>query len=157
MRAQDCLRLARAEKLYAMITLMKREESLALLRSARLARLGCVADDEPYVVPVNYVFDGECAISHSLPGRKIKAMRAQPRVCLQVDELKDQYHWKSVIAYGMFEEITSPDERARALSVLLSLFPRLTPVESLIAEDANAPAPIVYRVRIDKVSGLREE
>lgn len=135
---------------------MNSEESLALLRSARLGRLGCVAEGEPYVVPVNYVFDGECVVSHSLPGRKITAMRAQPRVCLQVDELTNQFSWKSVIAYGTFEEVSSQDERSRALGTLLSLFPRLTPVESRIAEDASAPAPIVYRIRIDRVTGIRE-
>jgi nitroimidazol reductase NimA-like FMN-containing flavoprotein (pyridoxamine 5'-phosphate oxidase superfamily) len=135
---------------------MRKEESLALLRSGRLARLGCVADGEPYVVPVNYVFDDECAISHSLPGRKINAMRAHPRVCLQVDEVTNQLEWRSVLAYGMFEEMMNPDERARALRHLLSLFPSLTPVESLIAGDANAPAPVVYRVRVDRVTGLRE-
>ncbi|HKG12921.1 MAG TPA: pyridoxamine 5'-phosphate oxidase family protein [Pyrinomonadaceae bacterium] len=135
---------------------MSVEEARALLRSARLARLGCVAGDEPYVVPVNYAFDDECAISHSLPGLKITAMRERPRVCLQVDAVKDQFNWKSVLAYGTFEEIVNTDERARALSLLLSLFPRLTPVETLIAEDANAPAPIVYRIRIDRVTGIRE-
>jgi nitroimidazol reductase NimA-like FMN-containing flavoprotein (pyridoxamine 5'-phosphate oxidase superfamily) len=138
------------------ITTLSVEEARALLRSARLARLGCIAGDEPYVVPVNYVFDDQCAISHSLPGRKITAMRERPRVCLQVDEVKDQFNWKSVLAYGTFEEIVNTDERARALSLLLSLFPRLTPVESLIAEDANAPAPIVYRIRIDRVTGIKE-
>ena len=139
-----------------MIKRMSREESDALLRSQRIARLGCVADGYPYVVPVNYVFDGESAFSHSLPGRKIEAMRASPRVCLQVDEVRDQFHWQSVLAFGTFEELTNPDERSRALNLLLSLFPRLTPVESLIAEDANAPAPIVYRVRVERLTGISE-
>lgn len=139
-----------------MITTLSVEEARALLRSARLARLGCIAGGEPYVVPVNYVFDGECAISHSLPGRKITAMRERPRVCLQVDEVKNQFNWKSVLAYGSFEEIVNTDERARALVLLLSLFPRLTPVEALVAEDANAPAPIAYRIRVDRLTGIRE-
>jgi nitroimidazol reductase NimA-like FMN-containing flavoprotein (pyridoxamine 5'-phosphate oxidase superfamily) len=139
-----------------MITIMSQEETHALLRSQRLARLGCIAEGEPYVVPINYVYNDEYAFSHSLPGRKIEAMRANPRVCLQVDELKDQFRWKSVLAYGTFEELRDPEERSRVLHLLLSLFPRLTPVESFIAEDAHAPAPIVYRVRIDRVTGIRE-
>ncbi|HEU4597783.1 MAG TPA: pyridoxamine 5'-phosphate oxidase family protein [Pyrinomonadaceae bacterium] len=139
-----------------MIKRMSADEARALLRSQRLARLGCVSEGDPYVVPVNYVFDGENAFSHSLPGRKIEAMRANPRVCLQVDEVRDQFRWKSVLAFGTFEELTDPDEHARALNLLLSLFPRLTPVESLIAEDANAPAPIVYRIRVERLTGIRE-
>jgi hypothetical protein len=42
------------------------------------------------------------------------------------------------------------------MNLLLSLFPKLTPVESLIAEDAGAPAPVVFRVRIDRMTGVRE-
>ena len=141
-----------------MITRLSRDESFALLRGRRLGRLGCIADGEPYVVPVNYVFDGETAsaVSHSLPGRKIEAMRANPRVCLQVDDIRDQLNWGSVIAYGTYEEITRAPERSRALGLLLSLFPQLTPVESLVAVDAGAPAPVVFRLKIDRVTGVRE-
>ena len=73
-------------------------DSLVILRDGALGRLGCIADEGPYVVPVNYFFDGSDIYIHSLPGRKINAMRANPRVCLQVDEIKDSYHWRSVIA-----------------------------------------------------------
>lgn len=141
-----------------MITMLSRDESFALLRGRRLGRLGCIADGEPYVVPVNYVFDGETgsAVSHSLPGRKIEAMRENQRVCLQVDDIRDQLNWGSVIAYGTYEEITRPPERERALGLLLSLFPELTPVESLVAVDAGAPAPVVFRLKIDRVTGVRE-
>src|SRR5688500_2399013 len=116
-----------------MITRLSDAESYALLRAGRIARLGCVAGGEPYVVPVNYAFNDESVIIHSLPGRKITAMRAAPRVCLQVDDIKDGCRWKSVLAYGTFEEINNPAERSRSLNHLLSVFPQLTPVESLIA------------------------
>ena len=139
-----------------MITRMSEEEVRSLLRAGRIGRLGCVADGYPYVVPINYVFDGKSVISHSLPGRKIDAMRASPRVCLQVDEVRDQTRWKSVLVFGTFEELTNAGERAHAMCLLLSLFPQLTPVESLVAKDANAPAPIAYRIRVERLTGIRE-
>jgi nitroimidazol reductase NimA-like FMN-containing flavoprotein (pyridoxamine 5'-phosphate oxidase superfamily) len=139
-----------------MITRMSEEEARSLLRAGRIGRLGCVADGYPYVVPINYVFDGESVISHSLPGLKIDAMRAFPRVCLQVDELRDQTRWQSVLAFGAFEEIEKRDDRERAMNLLLSLFPHLTPVESLIIPDAGAPAPVVYRIRVERITGIRE-
>jgi nitroimidazol reductase NimA-like FMN-containing flavoprotein (pyridoxamine 5'-phosphate oxidase superfamily) len=46
---------------------MSKEESHALLRSQRLARLGCVAEGEPYVAPITYVFDEERVFSHNFP------------------------------------------------------------------------------------------
>ena len=42
------------------------------------------------------------------------------------------------------------------MSLLLSLFPHLTPVESLIAVDAGLPAPVVYRVRVERITGISE-
>jgi len=47
----------------------------------------CIAAGWPYVVPVNYFFDGKDIYIHSLPGKKLDALRANPRACLQVDEI----------------------------------------------------------------------
>lgn len=139
-----------------MIKNLNQDQARELLRRERIGRLGCIADDEPYIVPVNYVFDGECAYLHSLPGQKIDAMRIHPRVCLQVDQIEDELSWKSVLAFGTYEEITDREERAKALNHLLSRFSRLTPVESFIAVDADAPAPIVFRIRVSRLTGICE-
>jgi uncharacterized protein len=139
-----------------MIRTLSPEESYSLLRGSRVARLGCFDGAGPYVVPVNYVFDGEAVYVHSLPGRKVAAMRENPRVCLQVDEIRGDFDWRSVIAFGLYEELNDPEERAHALGLLLSLFPRLTPVESLVASDAAPPSIVVFRIRIERISGFRE-
>ena len=139
-----------------MIKDLSPDKSRELLRRERLARLGCIADGEPYIVPVSYISDGEHALVHSLPGRKIMAMRANPRVCLQVDDIEDEFNWKSVIAFGVYEEIRNPEERSLAMNRLLACFPQLTPVETRIADDAGAPDPIIFRIKIDKITGLCE-
>ena len=139
-----------------MIEDLSHDKSSEMLRKGRIARLACIADGEPYVVPVNYVYDGESVFIHSLPGRKIVAMRANPRVCLQIDEIENELHWKSVLAFGNYEEINDAEERSHAMNRLLSSFPQLTPVESIIANDAGAPAPIVFRIRVDKLTGICE-
>jgi uncharacterized protein len=139
-----------------MIRNLSEEQSREVLRRERVARLGCIADGFPYVVPVNFVFDGLNAVVHSLPGRKVVAMRENPRVCLQVDEIEDDWNWKSVLAFGRYEEINSGDEVSSAMGMLLARFPQLTPVESIIAEDAGAPRPIVFRILIESVTGISE-
>ena len=139
-----------------MISTLSPEESYTLLRGSRIARLGCLDGAGPYVVPVNYVFDGESLYVHSLPGRKIAAMRENPRVCIQVDEIRGDFDWRSVIAFGVYEELNDLDARAHALGLLLSIFPHLTPVESLLAGDAAPPSIIVFRIRVERVSGIRE-
>lgn len=131
-------------------------EALDLLKSARVGRLGCVDNGEPYVVPINYLVDDGLIYSHSLPGRKLETLRAHPRACLQVDRIDDDFNWRSVIAYGNFEEIRVPNDRRSVLAKLLARFPLLTPVESVLVEDAAAPASIVFCIRIDRVTGVAE-
>ena len=132
------------------------KEALGLLNTVKVGRLGCVDNGEPYVVPINYVLDDGSIYSHSLPGRKIEALRAHPRACLQVDSIADDFHWLSVIAYGDFEEIRAPNDRRLILGKLLARFPLLTPVESVMAQDASAPDSVVFRIRIDRITGVAE-
>jgi nitroimidazol reductase NimA-like FMN-containing flavoprotein (pyridoxamine 5'-phosphate oxidase superfamily) len=128
-----------------------------VFQSARVARLGCVVNGEPYVVPINCHLEDDCLYSHSLPGLKISGLRENPRACVQVDEIESDLHWRSAIAFGKYEEITKPIEREEILTRLLRKFPMLTPVESALAVDASAPQVIVFRIRIDRLTGVSEE
>ena len=130
-------------------------DALAILREGSLGRLGCIAAGWPYVVPVNYFFDGKDIYIHSLPGKKIDALRANPRVCLQVDEIKDSYHWRSVIAYGTFEEVSKEETRENVLTRLYSRLPHMTPVESKLVNGLKET--IVFRIKVDEVTGVSEE
>ena len=136
---------------------LSEKEALALISAGKIGRLGCVDNGEPYVVPINYVVEEGSIYSHSLPGRKIDAMRTHPRVCLQVDQIADDFHWRSAIAFGDFEEIRVPSDRSSILSKLLARFPLLTPVESVMARDAAAPDSVVFRIRIDRITAVAEE
>ena len=140
-----------------MSRLLNEAEALEVIKVGKIGRLGCIDDDEPYVVPINYLVDEDAIYSHSLPGKKIDAMRAHPRACLQVDHIDDDFHWRSAIAFGRFEEVERPNDRREFLSKLLSHFPKLTPVESRIVQDAAAPDSIVFRIIIDRVTGVEEE
>src|SRR3989441_12717369 len=104
-----------------------------------------------------YDTDDERIYSHSLPGRKINALRSHPRACLQVDEMTGDLHWRSVIAFGNFEEIDDNLERAHILRKLLKRFPLLTPVESRMVQDAAPPELVVFRIRIDRIPGVAED
>jgi len=139
-----------------MIKLLSDVESRELLQSVRIARLGCIVDGEPYVVPINYNFEDNCVCSHSLPGTKITALRKNPRTCVQVDEIKDDLSWSSVLAFGNFEEVVKSDEREEILGKLLEGFRLMTPVESAIVNDGIPPEVIVFRIRIDRITGVSE-
>ena len=128
-----------------------------LFESARVARLGCIVNGEPYVVPINCLLEGNYLYSHSLSGLKISALRETPRACVQVDEIETEMSWRSAIAFGRYEEITNPNERADVLNKLFRVFPMLTPVESTLALDGLAQEVIVFRIRIDRLTAVSEE
>ena len=139
-----------------MMKMLSNEEGRQLLQAARVARLGCVVNGEPYVVPVNYHLDGDYLYSHSLPGLKISGLREDPRACLQLDEIQDDLRWRSVIAFGRYEEITKPNERTEVLGKLLRKFPMLTPVESAITIDGYSPQVIVFKIKIERLTAVSE-
>ena len=140
-----------------MMRMLSDDEARRLFQFGRVARLGCIVNGEPYVVPINCHLEDDYLYSHSLPGLKISSLRENPRACVQVDEIESDLHWRSAIAFGKFEEVTKSNERHEVLSKLLKKFPLLTPVESAIAVDASAPKVIVFRIRIDRLTGVSEE
>ena len=97
--------------------LLLEEEARSLLNFAKVGRLGCVVKGEPYIVPINFLFEDGSIYSHSLPGKKLEALRAHPRACFQVDEIRDDFNWRSAIAYGDFEEVRVPSDRTSILGV----------------------------------------
>lgn len=139
-----------------MMTILNNEEARKVLQSARIGRLGCIVNGEPYIVPIGYSFEDDSLYSHSLPGTKINALRENPRACVQVDEIESDLIWRSALAFGEFQEITKPHERSEILSKLLRRFPMLTPVEAVITDDGSSPGVIVFRIKIDRVTGVAE-
>jgi len=133
---------------------LNESDSRAMLARNNFGRLGCVAEAEPYVVPINYFFNGQDIYIHSLPGKKINALRINGRACLQVDEIQDSYHWRSVIAYGDYEEITDEQLREKVLAELFRHVPHLTPVESKMT--GGVYETIIFRLKVDKITGVGE-
>ncbi len=130
-------------------------EAKALLSAGRTGHLGCITERGPYVVPVNYILDGDHIYIHSAMGSKIRALRQNPLACLQVEEVTSAYQWRSAIAFGSYEEVQAEDERAQVLEKILLCFPHLTPVESNL--DSQKPeATILFRIRITEITGVEE-
>jgi nitroimidazol reductase NimA-like FMN-containing flavoprotein (pyridoxamine 5'-phosphate oxidase superfamily) len=88
---------------------MSREECLRVLAGTRQARLACAHENQPYVVPVSLAYHeapgGACLYGFTTPGLKVEWMRANPLVCIEVDELVAYDQWVSVIALGRYEEL----------------------------------------------------
>lgn len=147
-----------------MLGKLKPEETEQLLANNFIARIGCHADGTTYIVPISYAYDGKYAYMHSMEGMKLNIMRRNPRVCFEVDELKDMANWKSVIAWGDFEELHDPAERAEALKKLVNrMLPivtsetmHLTPNWPFPDEDPTNIKGVVFRILLTDKSGRFE-
>jgi len=132
-----------------------------------VGRLGCSANGKTYVVPVCYVYDGRTITAHSLEGKKILMMRQNPEVCFEVDEMDDLDNWRSVIAWGRFEEIENEEERYTAMKKLVDRMmklkvsgsakpPHLNPHRTH-PHQAGDVKVIVWRIVLTKKSGRFEQ
>ena len=140
-----------------MPTHLLESEARLIMQRGTVARLGCIHNDEPYVVPINYLLEGDKAYSHSLPGLKIDALRKNPRACLQVDEIDERVRWRSVAAFGRYEEVEEQEEREKVLRKLLARYPLLTPVEAAMAADGGPPPIVVFCIRIERITAVAEQ
>ena len=129
------------------------------LQSQTYGHLGCVLENgDPYVVPVNFLTDDDYIYIHSLPGRKLEALRENPKVCLQTEKIAgDGFEWKSVIAYGVFEEVHEKNKKTQILFEFYRKFPNFTPVEARFDDEKTLKSVSVFRIRIDRLTGVTEK
>jgi nitroimidazol reductase NimA-like FMN-containing flavoprotein (pyridoxamine 5'-phosphate oxidase superfamily) len=106
-----------------MIAELHPDEIEAVLHRHHVGRLACVVAGEPYLVPITSTYQEGFLYGHTLPGQKLDAMRTAPRVAFEVDERWETDTWRSVVVRGVFEELTTEDERASALAALHGAYP----------------------------------
>jgi nitroimidazol reductase NimA-like FMN-containing flavoprotein (pyridoxamine 5'-phosphate oxidase superfamily) len=90
---------------------LSRDECLAFLANSRSARLACVHEDQPYIVPVFLAYDsltpgGPSLYGFTTRGAKVDWMRENPKVCVEADEILDFDEWVSVVVVGRYEELS---------------------------------------------------
>jgi uncharacterized protein len=136
-----------------------------ILSSQVIGRLACSDGNQPYVVPLTYAYDGKFIYGQAVEGKKLGILRKNPNVCFEVDMMTNMANWQSVIVFGIFEELKKKEaEKAREL-LLNRVFPLLT--SSTIhpngnetgkdPDDSNRLKPVMYRIRIKKMTGRFEK
>ncbi|WP_431231560.1 pyridoxamine 5'-phosphate oxidase family protein [Mycolicibacterium psychrotolerans] len=128
-----------------------------ILHAEVIARLGCIDDGQVYVVPVTYVYDGTYVYGHAMDGAKLRAMRTHPQVCVEVEQVDDLSNWRSVIAWGTFEECQGPDWDAGLDLLVERIMPLLTVPEGQPPPDhSRLRRGSVYRIRLGAKTGRFE-
>jgi nitroimidazol reductase NimA-like FMN-containing flavoprotein (pyridoxamine 5'-phosphate oxidase superfamily) len=132
-------------------------EMHALLQRESFGHLGCARDGRPYVVPMHYAYDGKELFFFTTEGMKTKFIEANPKVCLQVEEITDSTHWRSVMVIGQAEQLTSAEELERAMKLITERNPSLTPAISATQLDTwgRGVDIAVYSIRPDLIDGRK--
>jgi nitroimidazol reductase NimA-like FMN-containing flavoprotein (pyridoxamine 5'-phosphate oxidase superfamily) len=144
-----------------LIESMTRQTSIDLLKRARVARLGYIHDGHPYIVPMLFAYDVDYLYSFSTEGQKITAMRANPQVCVEVDDLVTTQQWETVIVLGRYEELPHTEEhetsRAHAYALLQRRPAWWEPgyVKTIVDGKERPLESLYFRIRIDHISGRR--
>jgi len=148
----------------AMFGILNPAEIEQLLSKQLVGRIGCHANGVTYVVPISYAYDGEYVYARTFEGMKINMMRKNPDVCFEVEDTKNLSNWRTVVAWGSFEELPGGNQRKEALSVLAR---RKLPVISsetmqlgsqwpFSSDDENVDG-VIFRIRIKEKTGRYEE
>jgi PPOX class probable F420-dependent enzyme len=136
---------------------MDRDEAVRRLTEAKVGRIATVRPDgSPHVVPFVFAaIDADDALrlywcvddkpKRSRALQRLVNIRAHPAVELEVDRYEDDWAelwW--VRASGTAREVTSPDERERALTALAAKYPPYAD---------HAPSGPVVAIQVDRVTG----
>ncbi len=140
-----------------------REEIDAVIRAATVCHLAFAADNEPYVIPVSFGYDGDALFIHTArTGQKIDFIERNNRVCfgleanvrLHSDE-KDACEWtftfESVVGYGIVTELTTSEQKAHGLNRIMEHYSG----REWEMGEASLATTRVWRIAIESVTGKR--
>jgi len=149
-----------------MVGTLNKTQITNILASQVVGRIGCCGSGKPYIVPVTYVFDGHYIYGQSLEGKKADILRRHPDVCFEVDVMSSMQHWQSVLVFGKFEELKG-EEAEKARTILFDRVMTLMTSSTVHrhghktngdnpVDDSNRIKPIMYRIKIEEMTGRFE-
>jgi nitroimidazol reductase NimA-like FMN-containing flavoprotein (pyridoxamine 5'-phosphate oxidase superfamily) len=140
-----------------------RREIDAIIRSALVCRIAFADDNEPYVVPVSFGYDGKALFIHTAKrGRKIEFIEANNRVCIELeanvslqtnndDACNWTFEFESVIGYGTITELETAEDMARGLNQIMLHYSG----REWNIDEAAVATTRVWRIEIESLTGKR--
>lgn len=145
-----------------MIRELDRDEIDEVLRDGLVGRIGCHANGKTYIVPITYAYDGMHVYCHSAEGLKLQMLRESRQVCFEVEELAGLASWRSVIAWGVFEELAGYEAEDALQRLKARVLPQLVAGSEpsarppTHASETSGREVVVYRIRLGERTGRAE-
>lgn len=137
------------------------DECWKILENAKKGKIACVWGNQPHIFPFKFAYGGESFLyAFSTVGPKIRWMRANPLVCVEIEEAENQEERTTLHLYGSYEELPDePDfEKQRIYAhELLSSSPmwwRSVEAAGTHLEEIEEK-PVYFRIYIEKITGCR--
>lgn len=137
------------------INIMGSKEIQNLLQKVGHGHLGCAFEGQPYVIPMNYYLEDSDIYVFTTEGQKTKYIDANPQVCLQVEDLQDPLHWRSVVVTGRAERLTDQQDIDHIMQLIKERNPTLTPAINRTWIDAWGRGNVraIYRIYPSEITG----
>jgi nitroimidazol reductase NimA-like FMN-containing flavoprotein (pyridoxamine 5'-phosphate oxidase superfamily) len=103
---------------------------------------------QPYVVPIHYAASEDYVYIYTTEGKKTAIVKRNPRVCLQIEDVRNNQDWVSVVVYGEAMQLRDEVERAEAIKAISKVNPTLTPAVSIHWMDnwVRENIEVIYRI-----------
>ena len=134
-------------------------ESLEILKRGKVAVMAVDGDDDyPYAIPLNYVYDNGYVYLHSAShGHKIDALKKNPKCSLCIvdkdDVIPEKFtsYFRSVIAFGKAEFVTSEEAKISALRLLCEKYSHgFNPADEI---NKSLKSVTVIAIRLERITG----
>jgi nitroimidazol reductase NimA-like FMN-containing flavoprotein (pyridoxamine 5'-phosphate oxidase superfamily) len=135
-----------------------------IIRQCKVCRIALCENGQPYVLPLNFGFDGKHLYFHSAnDGKKIEIIKKNNRIGFEFDILHEIIaadtpcewgtHYESVVGTGIAEIIEPLQEKAKALECILGQYGG----EFKEFKDSSLSSVTVIRITIVSISGKEKK
>ncbi len=130
------------------------EATLELLVNGKIAHIGVVDGEEPYVSPVSYVVIDQEFCFRTGSGRRVDAIRENPIISIETMRTREDGGWECVVARGDSYEV---DDSQKAQSIVSALLRKYSAeIGSPLSSGARGPmedASVIVCARLSDISG----
>ena len=110
------------------------KEIAELIGKCQVCRVGLAKNNQPYIVPVSFGYDGGAIYFHSaIKGKKTDYIAANNRVCFEFEHgvqiqsheelpCKWSFSFQSVIGFGTVEELVLQEDKVKGLHCIMAQY-----------------------------------
>ncbi|BHH82895.1 pyridoxamine 5'-phosphate oxidase family protein [Desulforhopalus sp. 52FAK] len=133
-----------------------------VIENGMVCRIALAKDNQPYIVPVSYGYDGEAIYFHtySKRGLKLDYLAANKKVCFEIENnvalvVHDEnpcewsFNFQSVVGFGEVTELTSDTSKSIGLQSIMKQYSD----KKWSFEGIPLTAVAVWKINIESMTG----